>query len=254
MSQQLVSCIIPVYNGERYLAETLASVLAQTYEPIEIIVADDGSTDDTPRVVRACRGRIAYLWQENAGAPMARNLGLAHARGAYIGFLDADDKWHPEKIARQANRFSTRPGLQVSFTLIQSYWSEDVPEARRIDSPGLAKPVPGYVCPTMLARREVFDVVGAFEASLRHASEPAWILKAAELGVVMELVPEVLVARRLHAANESHRAARRVYEEYLHFLKATLDRRRQGSEGVRYDFHARGAATGVVEKPIQDSD
>jgi len=96
----LISCIVPVFNGERYVSEALDSILAQTYRPLEIIVADDGSIDGTAAVVASYGEQVIYLRQANA-EPAARNLGLSAARGEFVAFLDAVDLWHPEKLAHE---------------------------------------------------------------------------------------------------------------------------------------------------------
>ena len=108
MGKFLVSCIVPVYNGERYLREALDSILAQTYRPLEIIVADDGSADGTAGVVATFGDQVRYVRQHNQGPSSARNLGIRVPTGDFIAFLDADDLWHPEKLARQIARFQTR--------------------------------------------------------------------------------------------------------------------------------------------------
>jgi glycosyltransferase involved in cell wall biosynthesis len=101
VSRPLISIIIPTYNAEPYIGETLDSVLSQTYPRREIIVVDDGSTDRTPQCLEAYSSTIRYLRQENAGAGAARNAGLKAASGDYIAFLDADDLWLPEKLEVQ---------------------------------------------------------------------------------------------------------------------------------------------------------
>ena len=101
MTPGLISCVIPVFNGERYLGEALESVLAQSYQPLEVIVVDDGSTDETAEVARRYGERVRYVWQPNAGETAARNLGLTAAHGEFIAFLDADDVWDSEKLERQ---------------------------------------------------------------------------------------------------------------------------------------------------------
>jgi glycosyltransferase involved in cell wall biosynthesis len=111
MSTPLVSCIVPVFNGERYLAEALDSVLGQTYRALEVIVVDDGSTDGTPAVVRTFGARVRCVTQPNAGLAAARNRGLAAATAELVAFLDADDLWLPEKIACQMERFRAHPEL-----------------------------------------------------------------------------------------------------------------------------------------------
>ena len=89
MSQPLISCIVAVFNGERYLKEALDSILAQTYRPLEILVVDDGSTDRTPEIVSEYSDTVRYFWQSNAGPGAARNAGLKLAKGEFIAFLDA---------------------------------------------------------------------------------------------------------------------------------------------------------------------
>lgn len=105
MQDRLVSIVIPVFNGERFIERTLASALAQSYGPIEIIVADDGSTDETPALVAAAAfkdNRIYMCRGPHRGPAAARNAAIGRARGSMIAPLDADDLWHPDKIARQA--------------------------------------------------------------------------------------------------------------------------------------------------------
>ena len=118
----LISCIVPVYNGERYLKEALDSILTQSYRPLEIIVVDDGSTDGTAEVVAGYGERVRYVWQSNAGPWIARNLGLSATQGEFISFLDADDLWHAEKLARQMARFEARPELDLCVTHLQNFW------------------------------------------------------------------------------------------------------------------------------------
>lgn len=101
---ELVSVVIPAFNAQRFLARTLASALAQTYKNIEVLVIDDGSTDDTRSIIEefaASDGRVRSIRTQNRGVALARNLGIQNARGSYIAFLDADDLWHPTKIERQ---------------------------------------------------------------------------------------------------------------------------------------------------------
>ena len=106
-----ISVIIPAYNYARYLAEAIDSALGQTYAPLEVIVVDDASTDDTPRVLAAYGQRIRAIRQPNGGAGAARNTGIAAARGEYVAFLDADDVWLPRKLELQMALFDADPAL-----------------------------------------------------------------------------------------------------------------------------------------------
>ena len=227
MMAPVVSCVIPVLNGERYLGAALESVLGQTSGAVEVIVADDGSTDGTRDVAAAFGARVRYLHQANAGHAAARNLGLAAAAGAFVAFLDADDLWHEDKLARQLARFERRPELGISVTHVRNFWSADAPPPDGGIDPRVMEAVPGYRSVTLLARRRVFELVGPFDPALRHGNDTAWFLRAAEHGVAMELLPDVLVYRRLHAGNRSRRLAESSRREYLRILKASLDRRRR---------------------------
>jgi glycosyltransferase involved in cell wall biosynthesis len=106
-----VSAVIPAYNSGKYLARALDSVLAQTCPPDEIIVVDDGSTDDTAAVARSCGDRIRFIPQPNAGASAARNTGIQASTSEWIAFLDADDEWLPDKLQTQLDHLRRYPDL-----------------------------------------------------------------------------------------------------------------------------------------------
>ena len=121
MGGELVSVIIPTYNRADLIGETLESVLAQTYRPIEILVVDDGSTDDTESVVRSYEAKLTeglalrYLRQEHSGAPTARNRGLADSGGDFIQFLDSDDTIAPGKLRAQVAALAAKPSVSVAY-------------------------------------------------------------------------------------------------------------------------------------------
>jgi glycosyltransferase involved in cell wall biosynthesis len=228
MKLPLVSCIVPVLNGERYLREALDSILAQTYRPMEIIVADDGSTDGTAALVADYGGQVRYLFQQNAGTAAACNLGLKAAQGDFIAFLAADDLWHPERLARQISRFQLRPDLDLCVTYVQNFWIPELrEEAERFRNHRISQPLPGYVPQTLLARRALFETVGHFNIALRHADSTDWFLRVIEHGAVIDILPDVLVYRRIHQSNLSRRMASASRQEYVELVKATLDRRRR---------------------------
>ena len=238
MSEALVSCIIPVFNGERYLEETLRSVFAQSHRPVEVIVVDDGSTDRSAAIARGVEMPVVCLQQENAGHAAARNRGLAAATGAFVAFVDADDLWRPEKLARQLGILGERPELGVVFTHLENFWSPDADPSMRPTEEAF-RPLPGYTSVTMLARREVFARVGTFDVTLKHGNDRDWFCRAAEHGVPMAMMPDVLVRRRLHASNRSAELGGSSRAEYLRILKASLDRRRAGGgEVAQYPFQA----------------
>jgi glycosyltransferase involved in cell wall biosynthesis len=231
VSLRLVSCVIPVFNGERFVADAVASILGQTYADVEVIVADDGSTDRTAEVVGRLGARVRLVSQANAGHAAARNLGLAHARGELIAFLDADDLWHPAKLERQVALLDAQPEVSMCFTLLRDFVDgRDDPASLFADAARDAA-VPGYSSVTMLARRALFSSIGSFDESLAHGNDRDWFLRAVEVGARKELLGEVLVLRRLHADNRSRATAPASRAEYVRILKASLDRRRAAGGG-----------------------
>lgn len=238
----LVSCIIPVFNGERYLAEALESVLAQTYKPIEAIVVDDGSTDGTRDIVIRYGRRVRYFWQANAGPAAAFNKGVQKATGDFLAFLAADDLWHPEKLERQMECFGSQPEAGACITYLKNFWVREVAEEeKRLEGHRLAQPMPGYTSVTLLVRREVMDRVGYFDARLQHGNDLDWFMRASEAGVKLELLSDVLVFRRLHPGNRSRQLASDSHQTFLRVLKASLDRRRHNdlARPAAYQFPAR---------------
>jgi glycosyltransferase involved in cell wall biosynthesis len=227
MDRPLISCVVPTYNSERYLRAALDSVLAQTYRPLQMIVADDGSLDATIGVVAGYGEQVELVCQPTAGPAATRNLGLRAARGELVAFLDADDLWHPEKLARQAACFDARPELDVCVTYVQMFWGDDLTEeATHYRDHPRVQPVPGYATTTLLARRRVFDVLGTFNTALWFGDATEWFIRATERAVVMEIIPDALTYHRMHRTNLTRRRRAASREEFLHIVKALLDRRR----------------------------
>ena len=201
---QTISCIIPVYNGAAYLSEALDSILAQTFPVAELILVDDGSTDATAVVAAGYSHRVRYIRQDNKGPGSARNAGLAVATGEFISFLDADDTWLPEKLARQIAALEAKPKTGMCLTHVQNFWSPELAHERdRLGDHPFTKPVIGYVCQALLARRQVFEKVGGFDPTLRIGEDTDWFTRArgAEVGKIV--LPDVLVHRRIHGKNIS---------------------------------------------------
>lgn len=223
--KQSVSVIIPVYNGQAYLAEALASVASQSVGDIEVIVIDDGSTDGTPEVVRAFGDmRVRYVRQDKAGAAAARNRGIDLARGALLAFLDADDVWTDNKLALQIASLE-RADAEMIFANVEEFISAD--HAR--DVAGRIKlrsgPRPGIWLGTLLIRREDFQRVGPFDSRWRIGEFVEWHARAVDLGLRSKVLPEVLARRRLHDANMG-RVDRAHRGQYAHVIKSVLERRR----------------------------
>lgn len=205
-----VSVVIPAFNAAGYIADTLASVQSQTFQDLEIIVVDDGSTDDTAAVVENFGGAVHLVRQLNSGPGAARNKGIRQAEGTLVAFLDADDIWNDSKLEKQCERFAQRAELGMVFT-----------EHLQVDAAGqllsnrlvgkrtwlmkgdLVRNILLYSnvnCSTVMVRRAVFDNVGTFDETLPMAEDDnMWIRIAARYPV--ELIDEPLALYRMHDAN-----------------------------------------------------
>ncbi|CAG1012662.1 partial Chondroitin synthase, partial [Anaerolineales bacterium] len=176
-----VSIIIPTYNRANLIGETLHSVFAQTYQDFEIIVVDDGSTDNTAEVLRplAETGRIKYIRQDNQGASAARNRGIREADGIYIAFLDSDDLFEPTKLELQVNYYRKHPELGLvhsGFTKF-NFANNDLGYRDTSWFSGNVYPkILGYwttlmAMDTVIVARNVFDSVGLFDSNLVHGED-----------------------------------------------------------------------------------
>jgi glycosyltransferase involved in cell wall biosynthesis len=167
-----VSVVIPAYNAEKYLAETIRSVLDQTYNSYEVIVVDDGSSDGTLEVARSFEPRIKALAKSNGGPASARNLAIRNSRGAYIAFLDSDDLWTPDKLERQIALLENNPAVGLTYSEALMF-TEDKGERKvgeRIGftlNPSFRSLLFGDYIPnsTVMIRRACVDKVGLLNES-----------------------------------------------------------------------------------------
>lgn len=223
----LVSVVIPLYNGEKYLAEAIESVLAQTYSSIELIVVDDGSTDGSADIVKGYTS-VHYYFQPNQGLGAARNRGIDLAQGRFLAFLDADDIWDKDKLMCQMKAFDNTHGLDMVFGHVIQFISPELDENKKSSTNYSGEIIPGYIAGTLLIKRESFFRIGYFATHWRVGEFIDWYTKAIEKGLNSFTIPEVVMRRRIHADNMGIRE----YDsrgDYVRILKASLDRRRKGN-------------------------
>lgn len=228
MSRPLVSVIIPVYNGEAHIAAALESVLTQDVESLEVIVIDDGSTDGSARIAKSYGPRVKYHYQPNRdlGVSAARNKAVSLAEGEYLSFLDADDVWADGKLRLQVEALEEDPELDMVFGVVQQFYSPEMTEEQRAQVRYTNEVIPGYIAGTMLISREAFDRVGPFATTFRVGEFIDWYAKAKDCGLKERMLPEILLSRRIHDNNMGIRD-RDHQHDYLHVLKASLNRRRK---------------------------
>ncbi len=211
-----VSVVMAAYNYGQYIAQAIQSVVEQTYVDWELIVVDDGSTDDTREVVARFLGdsRIHYHWQENRGQPQTKNTGINLSRGSLIAFLDADDAWLPTKLEKQAALFDDDSRLGVAYTG-RSFMDPVGTVTGREDRvmvrgdvlhEALLRTIPPFS--SSMVRREVFDKVGLFDETIPLAIDyELWLRVALEYR--FDYVDEPLLLYRTGHANLSRRSVER---------------------------------------------
>jgi glycosyltransferase involved in cell wall biosynthesis len=216
-SPPLVSVIIPVRDGRRFLLEALESILRQTRPAEELIVIDDGSSDGSLEIARAVGG-VRAVRQPQLGQAAALNHGVQLARGQYLAFLDADDRWLPDKLERQLALFEDDPQLELAFGHARQF--------RNLGPEPTAAALPARLPSALLIRRSAFERVGPFSSQFELGAVIEWCARADDAGLRSKCLEQVVYERRLHDANLGvRRAGQR--GEYARMLKTVLDRRRR---------------------------
>ncbi len=224
MSYVDVSVIIPVYNGERYLRFAIDSVLSQTHPPAEIIVVDDGSTDETKTIASTYQKRITYIYKEHSGIGHTVNFGIEHAKSRYVAFLDADDLWVEKKLQLQLEAIRNSKGEMI-FGYIEQFISPELNKDLNNRTTPSIDIVPGYSRDTLLIKRDVLLHIGLFSTDYRIGEFVEWYSRAKDLGFTSFMLPIVLTKRRIHRFNTTGGAFANG-NDYAKMLKSILDRRR----------------------------
>lgn len=234
-SKLFVSVIIPVYNGEKYLAEAIGNVKKQNYQPLEIIVIDDGSTDKTAEVAAEYKDSIRYVYQKNSGPAAARNCGIRMAKGDAIAFLDVDDLWSDEALKIQASYLQNNPSVEIVQGLIQnlkmSYLAND-------DQTIFEKnylPYNYINLGSALYRKSVFDNIGLFDETLNFGEDVDWFIRAWENSVSKAVLEQVTLFYRKHQDNMT--AGKNLVQlGFVKIFKKHLDRCRQRGHSPGYSL------------------
>jgi hypothetical protein len=220
--QPLVSVIIPVYNGSRFITEAVESITSQEYGALEIIVVDDGSTDDSAEIVARLGRDVRYVYQDNAGPGAARNRGIRDASGDLIAFLDADDLWAAGSVRLLLNRLIAHPELDVAHGYARLF--KDGESSSGLDSMNPDEVFPYYIG-AGLYRRRAFEKAGLFEERLRFSEDTEWYWRAAELGLRIERLQGITLLVRRHENNMT-RGKNLADLQMLRVFKLMLERRK----------------------------
>lgn len=240
----LVSVIIPTYNHGEFIEEAIGSVLAQTYRNLEVLVIDDGSTDQTFETLKRFQGRLRYVFQENQGVSSARNRGIRMAWGDFIAFLDSDDAWLPEKLELQMEILMQNPsvglvGCGVLFVDssggVEKEWipkdyagQEEFLEELRVRNvffnPSCA-----------VLRRDCFDRVGLFKERLRFGEDWDMWLRVAKTDQT-DFVRKPLVKFRRHAHSKSYKKVKIMKSDITEIIESHLEEKKGETRRKAYSY------------------
>jgi glycosyltransferase involved in cell wall biosynthesis len=220
-----ISVIIPAFDAARTIEQTIASVLEQERPPDEILLVDDGSTDDTASRAARLSPCVKVLGQANLGPPAAINHGIREAAGTHLAFIDADDLWSPDKLARQEVAFAAEPQLDAVFAHMRSFVcpSATADERRRWHIP--SEPQPGWMLGTLLVKRTAVDRVGLLDERFRIGAAIEWLARIRDCRLRLRMLDAVMMHRRVHAGSLSQRSDARD-KGYLKLVRARLNERR----------------------------
>ena len=221
---QLISAIVPVYNGEKFLGDALSSIFAQDYRSIEVIVVDDGSTDDTGAIAQSYR-EVQYFYQERQGSAVARNTGIDNSKGELIAFLDADDLWLPNQLSTQAAYLTKHPEIVYVCGRSKNYLEPGVTCPPWIEPDELLQVYDAIQLGSILARRSLFETVGKFNSTYLQGQDLEWFCRVKESGVPVGYITDTVLIRRIHDNNISHNQNGSI-QARLRMLKESIDRKR----------------------------
>jgi glycosyltransferase involved in cell wall biosynthesis len=228
----LVSVVMPAYNVAWCIRSAVDSVLAQTCDALELIVVNDGSTDDTGAVLDHYRGRITVIDQDNRGMCAARNAAIRRARGDYIAFLDADDRWLPTKLAKQVSLLESHPEVGFCSTAARvedehgkllNVWKCRSGRLQMLETLFAENAAIAGGCSAVVARRHLVEQVGMFDESLRGFEDPdLWIRLAAVSGYACIDEPLAVILRREQSVSRNVEAMRSSTLRSMHKNRSLL--------------------------------
>ena len=219
MPQAPISVVVPVRNGARFIGEALRSIFDQTVQPNEVIVVDDGSTDDTAAQVSQFPN-VIYVRQPPLGQSAARNHGIRLATKSYLSFLDADDFWLPNKTELQLDALSRNASLDCVTGQMVNF-RDTASGERLLLSPPAVVNLPSL----MLIRRAAFLKIGAYSLEIKLGEALEWWARAIDGGLKSEALQTVVLMRRIHGTNIGLTTPEPM-RHYLRILHTIIQRRR----------------------------
>lgn len=219
-----ISVIVTVYNGATYLPSALKSIVKQTTPPNEILVVDGPSTDATPEIAKTNAG-VLYIRLPRRGLAEARNVGIKEARGNLIAFLDSDDWWNADKLKIQVTDLFDRPDSYGNLTWVKLFLENGVVLRPGFKSAAFESGQPGFTPGALVVRRKMFDRIGYFDPSYKIGCDHDWFARVRDAGISLNVIPRVLLHKRIHAGNLSANVGS-YRKEMMDILANTIKRKR----------------------------
>jgi glycosyltransferase involved in cell wall biosynthesis len=213
-----ISVVIPVFDGERLLAEAIESVLAQSLSAAEVVVVDDGSTDGSAKVGESFGPPVRVLRRPHRGVAAARNAAVEESDGELIAFQDADDLMKPDRLERQAAALGRASSPALTLGRAEVRGEDDFAPPSWLEWAYANSD--RYTPATLIATRSAMELVGPFDETMRRGSDTDWLLRALEAGLRPVLMEEDVIVRRFHGGNLSYG-----YEGYRRAMFGILRRR-----------------------------
>ena len=201
-NKPIISVMMPTYNNAKYIVQAMESIYAQNYDSIEIIVVDDGSTDNTKEILKQYKD-IKYFYIEHKGIPFARNVALANSKGEYIAFCDADDYWLPNKINTQMQYFKEYSDCEIVFTKYENFFEEEkLKTNERAAYEKKAEENFKQYLPSSIVKKSLFEKYGFFDENFQTGEDAEFITRLKEANVnICHFIDSVFYKRRLHGNN-----------------------------------------------------
>ena len=250
MERKKVSIIIPVYNGEQYMREAIDSALAQTYENIEIIVVNDGSTDSTDEIARSYGDKIVYIKKENGGVSTALNLAIEKMTGDYFSWLSHDDRYYPEKVEEEMKFLEDNGLIGKKAIVFSDYDLMDENSkvfAASVKDHDVLSVKPDYCILrgdinglSLLIPKQAFADCGNFRTDLRCVQDYVLWGKMLDAGYKFLHVAKILVTTRLHSNQQGNTSPVFIAENnelWTNLIKSTSKERMEEFEGTEYNFY-----------------
>jgi len=230
MAPPLVSVVMAVKNGERFLRAAIESVLAQQWHPLEVLVVDGHSSDRTAEIAKAY-APVHYIAQHGRGVADAYNLGIGAAKGEFIAFLSHDDLWTPDKLKSQMSYLLDHPEVQYVVAQAKFFLEPGHVLPRGFRPQLLERELVAYIMETLLARKSAFVQVGSFDPRLTSGEDVDWFSRAKDQKVPHGIIGRVLVHKRVHDANVSLNDSS-TNQILLEVLRQSIARKRAAMENA----------------------